>query len=84
MANYTFEKTATMGVPRGELLTINSAGVKRYDEQLSWVDCLTSVRPVTESRPVDGCALRETTSEREANEDESLDILKKVRQGSAD
>ena len=44
------------------------------------VHCSSTVRPVVGARPVDGSWVREMASEREACEEESLDILRKVKQ----
>lgn len=46
------------------------------------MDCLPTVKPVAEAMPVDGSVMRETASEREAWEEESLNVLRKVRQAA--
>ena len=49
---------------------------------MSVVDCSRTVGPIVGARPIDGSLVRETASEREACEEESLDILGKVRQAT--
>lgn len=75
----TSERLSTKGVS-GAFLATNSLGATRSDEQLLLVGCLATVRPVAEARPVGGSGLRETASKREESEEESLVILRNVRQ----
>ena len=53
-----------------------------FEGKNSVLDGSSTVGPIAGARPVDGLRMRETASEREACEEKSQDILRKVRQAT--
>ena len=71
----TSESFDTIGVS-GVCLVIFALGKSRVDGKIS----VSTLGSKAGTRPVSGLGVRETVSEREAFEEESLDILRKVKQ----
>lgn len=82
MSNNTVERAGTNGASRGASLATNSVVPKEPTRRVLWRDRLTTVEAVTAAGPVDGGTSRQTVSEHEAVEEESLKITRNGGTGS--